>query len=165
MSAAEQVVNVLLEVDHDAHVKAYDRLKQWDAAYDSHKKLAVLKRKALDVFGQLGTAIGYERALAYAGLTRDDVARQIRGANAHGYVGTEQIKGCKNPNCDQKYERFNRRTHRPMEQETCNQCNEPLETLTVPISKQRLELVYGRHIVGVETNDGQTIWFKEPVAP
>lgn len=163
MSAAEEIVDIMLETQHDAHVKVYDRLKHWDGAVESFKKLMALKKQAMEKMTQLGTALGYERALAYAGLEKADVSHPIRGANAYGYSGTEQIKGCKNPNCDQRFERFNRRSHRPMEQENCAECGGPLTVLSVPISKQRLEMVYGRHIVGVETKDGRKVWFKEPV--
>lgn len=162
---ALELVDTMLETQHDAHIKAHERLKHWDGAQKSFHELLGLKKKSLDVMREMGTAISYERALAYAGLTREDVDHPIYGGHigaTHNYKGTEKALRCRNPHCNPmgKYD-YRQRT----DGNDCGNCGEPKVEAMVPISPSRLRSHYERHMLGVVTQDGRYVWFNEPVPP
>lgn len=166
MNAAE-LVSILLEADHDAHVKAHKRIKAYDGAVKTFDELIGLKKKQADTFAQMGTALGYERALAYAGLTRADVSRPIYGDTigaTDNFKGKEPAYKCRNPHCN-SIGKYDYRPRTPGDETNCANCGEPKEQVVVPIPPLRLLTRYPQHIFGVVTNDGRRVWFDEPVRP
>lgn len=163
MSRAQAVVNTMLGEAYDEHVKAHERIKTWDKAMGSYKKLHALKHKSLDLFKQLGTSMAYERALARVGLTRKDVSHPIY-ANQIGsidnYKKTRPVKKCKTWSYHCKLAG----KVQPLNREVCPECNEPLETVQVPYSFSDLQKI-PRHMLGVETNDGRRVWFDDMIPP
>jgi hypothetical protein len=157
---ASAIVEAMLEGDYDAHVKAHERVQKWDKAHGTYQDLARKKAQAQELFTQLGTSIGYERALAHVGLNREDVSHQIYGAqigSIDNYKKTRPAKVCQQPYCGAG--------RRPQTGEACSDCGEPLADVEVPLSFSDLHRNYARHILGVETNDGRRVWFDEPVPP
>jgi len=157
VNAAKELVRQLLE-DNDEHVKAYQRIQHWDRAKDAYDKLHGLKQQAKRKFIELGDSISYHRALGRVGLRREDVLHQVYGANAEGYDKTFPVRQCRNVHC-------NNRTRRPLDQDTCADCGEPLRTVQRSIPRDKLRLLYSRHLLGVDTKDGRRVWFDEPIAP
>lgn len=160
--SAEAIVNNLLEDDFDAHVKARERVKKWDAAHGSMQKLWPLKQQALAKFRELGRAVGYERALAHVGLTREDVSHPIYGdqiGSVDNYKKTHPAKVCATPS-----QCFSRKAQ-PLKAEVCRECGGPLKTVEVPYSFTELHGKYARYMLGVETNSGDRVWFNEPLPP
>ena len=80
-SKAQAIVDDMLSEAYDEHVKSHERVRKWNAANDTYTKLCAVKRQSIETFNALGQTIAYERALAQAGLTRDDVSHTIRGAD------------------------------------------------------------------------------------
>ncbi len=161
MNAANSIVKALLEDDFDGHVKAHARVKKWDQAHDTYQKLSAKKREAAAVFQELGQSIGYERALAKVGLSREDVSHTIAGAqigSIDNYRKTHPAKQCQREGCSKKVHSFST-------EHVCPTCEEPMSTIQTRMSFTDLHGKYGQHIVGVETNDGRRVWFDEPVAP
>lgn len=159
---AEIIVDRLLEADFDAHVKAHERVKHWDAAHDSMQKLWPLKQKSLELFRELGRAMGYERALAHVGLTRDDVASPIYGAqigSIDNYKKTRPAKVCASPS-----QCFSRKAQ-SLKAEVCRECGGPLKMVQVPYTFTDLHDKLARYMLGVETKDGDRVWFDEPLPP
>lgn len=160
MSRAKNIVEKMLGESYDEHVKAHELVQKWDRAHDSFGKLYNLKHKSLGLMKELGTSIGYERALAHVGLNREDVSHQIYGAqigSIDNYKKTRPAKVCQQPYCGAG--------RRPQTGEACSDCGEPLADVEVPLSFSDLHRNYARHILGVETNDGRRVWFDEPVPP
>jgi hypothetical protein len=159
--SAEAIVNNLLEDGFDAHVKAHERVQKWDAAHGSMQKLWPLKQQSLAKFRELGRAVGYERALAHVGLTREDVSHPIYGAqigSIDNYRNTRPAKVCQQPHCMAK-------KPQPLSSEVCRECGEPLVAKEVPLSFTDLHNKYSRYMLGVETNDGRRVWFNEMLPP
>lgn len=162
MSKPESIVNALLEVDHDAHMKAYDRVQKWDKAHSSYKDLWKLKQKAHAKFREIGTAVGYERALARAGLTHADVSRQIYGNQigaTHNYKKTMPVTICRDSYCQLAGK------PRPAQTEVCGSCGTAMKQEQMRIPPSVLHGKLARHMVGVVTNDGRNVFFDEPVPP
>lgn len=162
---ADKIVDKLLEDGEqlDAHVKAHERVQKWDNAHASYQKLYPMKLKAMDLFRQMGRAIGYERALAKVGLSKEDVASRIHGAQigaTHNFKGQRTAKFCKDTQyCAQG------RTKRKQTGQVCGDCGGPTEDGKVGYAPSELRMRYANYIFGVETNDGRRVWFDEPVPP
>jgi hypothetical protein len=162
MRKADQIVTAMLENDHDEHVKAHQLVQKWDGAHRTYKDLAVLKRKSMDLFREFGQGISFERALAYKGLTRADVARWLTGemvGATHNYKRSTPAKACKNTYCKMAHK------PQPVEQADCPACQEPLVDIMQPTSLSDLRGKLAKYYVGVETHDGRKVWFDEPVPP
>jgi hypothetical protein len=158
---AQQIVNVMLETDFDAHVKAHERVQKWDKAHATYQDLAAKKAQAAKVFAELGRSIGYERALARVGVDKSEVSHQIYGAqigSVENYKKTRPVKRCKNVYCRD-------RAPKPESQETCLECGEPLQTEQMRYSFTDLHGKLAHHMLGVELNDGRRVWFDEPLPP
>lgn len=156
---SETLVNKLLEQDHDAHVKSWERVQKWDKAHDSYKDLHQKHLKARDVFDQLGSSIGYERALARAGLTREEVSSPVYGADvktSSDLPFTRPSKICR-VNCVS--------ANQPMDAESCSGCGGELVNAEAPMPLRVLNQKYARYIVGVLTNDGRKVYFKDMIPP
>ena len=161
MSKAQAIVKQMLEADYDAHVKAHQLVQKWDKAHGSFQKLYALKHKSMGLFREMGRSIGYERALARVGLTRDDVSHPIYGAqigSTDNYKQTRPVRRCQNVYCKD-------RSPKPEAQEACLNCGEPLKTTPMGYSFTDLHNKLAKHMLGVETNDGRRVWFDTPVPP
>ena len=161
MSKAQAIVKQMLEADYDAHVKAHQLVQKWDGAHRTFGELYKLKHKSLGLFREMGRAIGYERALARVGLTRDDVSHTISGAqigSTDNYKQTRPVRRCQNVYCKD-------RSPKPEAQEACLNCGEPLKTTPMGYSFTDLHNKLAKHMLGVETNDGRRVWFDTPVPP
>lgn len=161
-AGATAVVNDLLEAeDHDAHIKAYNRIQKLDQAYASYGELAKLRQKADATYRELGQAIGLDRNLAKAGLTRDEVEHYIRGEQV---VATDRHKisvparVCIGPNCHMKGTAQTGTAD-------CAGCGDPLQAGTARASAWHLRNKMSKHIVGVVAQDGRRIFFADAVAP
>jgi len=161
MSKAQDIVDQMLDEAYDAHVKAHERVQKWDKAHGSYQKLWKLKRKAHDLFREMGRAVGYERALAHVGLSREDVAHPIRGGQVgatHNYKVKMPVKVCRDQYCN-----LNGKAQ-PKQTEVCGSCGNEVKTEMVPTPPSALRGKLASYIVGVETNDGRTVFFPEPVS-
>lgn len=160
-SKADKIVGKMLEDEQqDAHVKAYDRVQKWDKAHGTYQKLYPMKLKAMQLFREMGTAIAYERALAHVGLKPEDVAHQIRGAqigSTHNFKGTRQINACSDAYCSMR--------GKAQKGDKCAECSNVLEPKQVRYGPSELQYKFPRHIFGVETKDGQCVWFPQPIPP
>jgi len=162
--SATALVKMMLEDDYDAHVKAHERIQTWDKAHASARHLLGLKMKSLDLFRELGRSIGYERALARIGVSKQDVSHPIYGAqigSIDNYKKTHPVKKCKTWSYHCKLAG----KVQPLNREVCPECKEPLETVQVPYSFTDLHDKMSRYMLGVETNDGRRVWFDEPLPP
>jgi len=160
MSKAQDIVNDMLGEAYDEHVKAHERVQKWDKAHDTYRKLHTLKHKSMGLFRELGRSIGYERALARVGLTREDVSHPIYGAqigSIDNYKKTRPVKVCQAQYCGAG--------RKPQTGEACRECGGPLTTVQMPWSFTDLHRNFARHMLGVETNDGRRVWFDEPLPP
>jgi hypothetical protein len=162
MRNAEQIVDKLLEdgEQQDAHVKAYDRMQKWDNAHGSYQKLYPMKLKAMQLFREMGTAIAYERALAQVGLTKEEVAHTIRGAqigSTHNFKGTRNVNACADEYCGER--------GKPQKGDKCSACGSVLAPKQIRYSPTDMHYRYPRHIFGVETKDGRFVWFTQPIPP
>ncbi len=158
----QQIVTRMLEDDYDAHVKAHRQHKvaKWDKARATYQDLGAKKAEAAKLFSQLGTSIGYERALAQVGLRREHVARPIYGNQigaTHNYKKTAPVKMCQDEYCDM--------ARKPQGGDECGRCGGPLAVTQARVSPNELRGKYARHMVGVETTDGKYVWFDEMVPP
>jgi hypothetical protein len=151
MSKAEHIVNTLLETT-----------EKWDNAHRTFKELFGLEKKRHELYKEMGRSIEYHRALAHKGLKKEDVARPLVGANigaTHNYkLGLSAAK-CVNQWCGLKDK------YQPDTQELCPECHQELVPAQRPISPSDLRGKLAKHIVGVETKDGRTVFFDEPLHP
>lgn len=151
MSNAIKVVNTLLEADDE-------RVRKWDKAHQTYRELYKKHVQARDLFHQLGRSISYERALARAGVNKEDVERPLTGDQigaTHNYKQTRPVKVCQNTYCGAG--------RRPQTGEACRECGEPLTTVQMPYSPSDLRSKMAKHIVGVLLKDGRYVWFNEPL--
>lgn len=150
MSNAEHIVGTLLET-----------VEKWDKAHASLRALwpKLKKREALQQ--ELARSIEYERALAKAGLKREDVSHSIHGNQigaTHNYKRTMPAKKCTDGYCRMRLK------YLPAKATICPECQGPLEAIMRPISPSDLRGGFASHIVGVETNDGRNVFFDQPLS-
>lgn len=158
---AQQLADEILEA-YDEHVKAHDRIQKYDRAMGSWKKLAKLHGERDRLEKELAHGLASERALAYVGLKREDVARWIYAGQlgaTDNYKKEFPVHACANSWCSARGQQ------RPLSQEVCRDCDTPLKTVMKPISRGDLQGKFGKYLVGVETRDGRRVWFDEMVPP
>ena len=176
MNNAEHIVKVMLEADHDEHVKAHQLVQKWDNAHNSFAELRKLHQKRNALFRETGEAIGLERALARVGLKRENVAHYLRGEQIRAtdnYKHATPAKICRNNSCSllsvggngSVWQSGARHRYQAADLENCPGCQEPLETIMKPTSPSDLRDNLARHILGVETTNGRKVWFDQPVEP
>lgn len=159
MKTAKDIVASLLE-DYDEHVNAYNRIQTFDKAIDSHKHLMGLEKQRLGLMASHGSNMRYLRALAWAGLRREDVTTVLRGdmiAATDNYRAKVPSVTCSNPEC--------RKTYVLSKADTCGNCGAETVSDRVTPSPSVLRGKLGRYIVGVVTNDGRKVFFENPVPP
>ncbi len=162
---ADKLVSSMLEDGEqlDAHVKAHGRVQKWDKAHSTYQDLYAKHLKARALFAEMGRSIGYERALARAGISRADVANQIHGAQigaTHNFKGQRNAKVCKDTQyCAQG------RMRRKQTGEVCGDCGGPTMDALVPYAPSDLRGRFANYMFGVDTNDGRRVWFDEPLPP
>lgn len=152
----------MLESDYDEHVKAHQLVQKWDGAHRTFADLYALKQKSMGLMKEMGRSIAYHRALARAGLKREDVARPISGGAigaTHNYKVKMPAKMCRDTYCSGKLK------PQSEEAEVCGACGGQLDTVQVPIPPNHLRGKLANHIVGVELNSGRFVWFDEPIPP
>lgn len=149
MSKAEDIVDVLLE-------------NKWHKVYSHYRnELWPLLQKRHKLEREIALSLAYNHALAEVGLTPEDVERTIHGGQigaTHNYKNKQEVKRCPDNYCDLHFK------NQPANAERCPRCDSQLEPATVPISASDLRKKFSNHIVGVETKDGRTVFFKEPLS-
>lgn len=161
MNRPLEIASRLLDENYDEHVKAYDRVQNWDKAHAIYQDLLGKKRQAADLFKKLGDSIAYERALARVGLSKDDVECPITGQQigaVDDFKGKRSVRRCSNAYC-------RCRSNVPETQEKCLDCGEPITTRDIPYAPSDLRMKYANYIFGVELKDGGRVWFNEPIPP
>lgn len=138
--------------------------EKWDNVAGSFRRLYGLRQKSLSLYQQMARAIEYERALAHIGLKKADVSHPITGAqigDTHNYKKKMPASVCTNEYCS----RGRIKKAQAAGQRTCGECYQELQPTNVVIPPSMLRDKMAKHIVGVETTDGRTIFFDKPLHP